>query len=482
MIVSIQAEQDYTAWLQDIVRLFWTPIRIERNLETADIIIQIRDAAAGARPALEMSVSAPEGHDVSIAEISDSGHAYRLIRRMLFGLLTGITGRNPNPYGILTGVRPVKVVHKMLDTGYDAGEIEEALNEQYLIQPDRAGLLTEVAANNRAYLHSSVEAGQWVSVYIGIPYCPSRCLYCSFPGYSLTYQPGLDDFIRGLLAQAETIGQAVRDKNMRVENIYIGGGTPSVLNEAHWQTLLQMLHKYYICSETKEFTVELGRPDTIHAQMLTWLKEGGANRLCINPQTMSNETLRLIGRSHTAEQTLEAFRCGREAGFDHINMDIIIGLPGEGMDRIRHSLDDILDLGPEGITIHSLARKRGSRWAAQDFEGDVRDNEFRDAQMVCRNIMAANGYFPYYMYRQKRAVSGGENVGYAKPGYFCNYNIQMIEERQTILGMGGGAASKFVNPDNWSLTSILEPADPGAYLKSRETIAIRQVDNLYALT
>jgi oxygen-independent coproporphyrinogen-3 oxidase len=290
----------------------------------------------------------------------------------------------------------------------------------------------------------------------------------------------LKEFFQGLIYELSQVGPILKKRGFMVDTIYIGGGTPTVLDAPQWDQLLATIKHLFLGSKTTEFTVEAGRPDTLNYEVLNQLVAGGVDRICVNPQTMNDETLIRIGRQHTAQMTRDAFEMVRQVGFKHINMDLIIGLPGEGPAEFESSLKEVLRLGPEGITVHHLARKRGSTWEMQGVTVDQVSSSL-DTEST-RELLTAAGYLPYYLYRQKYMTGNQENMGFALPGSFGKYNIQVIEERQTIVGLGGGAASKFVNPLNWTLTTLHHPKDPATYLANMEQLITTQVDKLSALS
>lgn len=410
--------------------------------------------------------------------------AQKHVRYFTYQLLHRHLGRDVNAYGILTGMRPVKLAHRMLDQDLPPGQVERLLQEDYLLQLDKARLLTEIAGNNRPYLHTTEEARHLASIYIGIPYCPSRCYYCSFPGAVLRdYGKDMTPFLNSLFLEMEAIGNTLREQHMAVETVYIGGGTPTVLSREDMHRLFLLLHKDFISAKTVEITVEAGRPDTLTPEKLDLMKEAGVQRVCINPQTMHDSTLQYIGRNHDQKGVVKAYNWAREAGLEKINMDLIAGLPGEGLEEITYTAERVLQLGPDNITVHTLARKKGSLMAREEEYdgGQARTRAIQQAIEQCSRLFRGGGYLPYYLYRQKYMQASMENTGYALAGSFCLYNIHMIEERQTIIGMGGGAASKFINSRDWSLSSSYNPKNPQAYSMGLEKLIKRKVDNLQAL-
>ncbi len=285
-----------------------------------------------------------------------------------------------------------------------------------------------------------------------------------------------------LCCEIKELAKHLPANNIKVQTIYIGGGTPTILTEADLAILLKVINKHLKSDATQEFTVEAGRPDTLNMAKLKILAEGGVNRICINPQTMSDKTLALIGRKHTAKEARDAVELARTAGIKKINMDLIIGLADEGRKEFEASAKRVLELKPENITVHTLALKKGSTMADKErHRMEMRIKEVEEGVKYFYSTLNENGYIPYYLYRQKYMRGDMENIGYATPDNFCLYNILMIEERQTIVGLGGGAASKFLFPADWSLESIYNPKEPQAYLRSMEGLIVRKVDKLMGL-
>lgn len=406
------------------------------------------------------------------------------IRRFTFGLLSRYWGGDLSPYGCLTGVRPVKIVHRLLDQGYDDGEILGHLHENYLIDLDKARLLLEVAHADRPFLLNQQGAGALLSIYIGIPFCPTRCYYCSFPGSRVVnYDLDVTPFMKSLLVEMEMIGAAITENGWKIQTVYLGGGTPTVLSQAHMEDIFAVLHDKFISDNTSEITVEAGRPDSITKPGLIRLQEMGVNRICINPQTMDDETLRFIGRRHDSRMVVAAVEWVRQAGIKNLNMDLIVGLPGENMRHYQNTARRILELEPDNITVHTLASKRGSVM----FQTESRSNAGNRGEQAAQGIALMDGLYreanfrPYYLYRQKNMQANLENTGYQRSDSPCIYNIQMIEERQTIIGMGGGASSKFVRPGDWSLTSFQNPKEVKRYVEAAPRLIAGKVDKLQAL-
>ncbi|HEX3016167.1 MAG TPA: coproporphyrinogen dehydrogenase HemZ [Desulfobacteria bacterium] len=370
------------------------------------------------------------------------------------------------PWGILTGIRPTKVIHRLFDAGMTLPEAANILQENYLIAPEKIRLGLEVAALQRRFLPSPQAARNLVSVYLGIPFCPSRCAYCSFPT-ALRPEHGLGRYLAVLGEEIKAVGADLAKRGIGVQAVYIGGGTPTVLDERELEGLLAACQENFLLAQTVEFTVEAGRPDTLNQAKLATMLRSGVNRLSINPQSMVQKTLDRVGRSHTAAQVVESFQLARELGFDNINMDLILGLPGESLADVRFSLARVAELEPDSITLHALAIKRVSQLHEQEF----RLAGYREAaamQETAEQAVRSLGMRPYYLYRQKQISGNLENIGYAKPGKESVYNIQIIEERQTIVALGAGAASKIVNPNDRSLTNVPNPKQPDVYYRRWE--------------
>ncbi len=346
------------------------------------------------------------------------------------------------PWGILTGVRPAKFVSVMQNDGMSDNEILRVLKEDYAVSEPKARLAIRVAHSERAIVEGA--APDSIGMYIGIPFCPTRCLYCSFTSYPLKqYSDRVDRYLDALEKEMEYVSGATADKS--IESLYIGGGTPTSLNEEQLDRLLEMTAKYF--KPTKEYTVEAGRPDTITRQKLRSLKKYGVDRISINPQTLNDSTLRLIGREHDTAMFLKAFEMAREEGHDHINTDIILGLPSEGTDEVRYTMEGLKKLSPESITVHTLAVKRASR-LKETLESYAMTSARTMDELIDISAQYTDdmGMEPYYMYRQKNMVGNFENVGYCKPHCQCIYNIQIMEEKQSIWALGAGGSTKLVDP------------------------------------
>ncbi|WP_343344793.1 coproporphyrinogen dehydrogenase HemZ [Terrisporobacter petrolearius] len=368
------------------------------------------------------------------------------IKRSMFKVLEKKFNITP-PWGILTGIRPVKIVHSLLDHNYGDDQIKEKLMLDYFISNEKIDLALDIAKRERKFIYPIDE--NKVSLYVSIPFCPTRCYYCSFPANSLKQFGSLKPmYVAKLLEEVQGVARLLKEQNKTIETLYIGGGTPTTLTPKEMDTLIKGLFEEFDLSGIKEFTVEAGRPDTINREMLEVLKKNNVDRISINPQSMNDETLQKIGRNHSVQEIIDCFHLAREIGFDNINMDIILGLVDENLDMVRNTLDKIKELSPESLTVHTLAVKRTSKLME-----NLEDYELAQYEQMVKMINLAMEYArdmglnPYYMYRQKHMLGNLENIGYSKEGYECIYNMQIMEEKQSNYALGAGSITKFVYPD-----------------------------------
>jgi oxygen-independent coproporphyrinogen-3 oxidase len=363
----------------------------------------------------------------------------------LYRNLCDYTGKTL-PWGNLTGIRPTKLPMAMLGEGMSDGEIIKSLQAAHMVSDEKARLSLDIAKREMVIL-DNINYKDGYSLYIGIPFCPTTCLYCSFTSYPIAvWRKRIGEYLEALFKEIDFISEFYRDKIL--DTVYIGGGTPTTLEPCELEDLLGYVREKLDFSNVKEFTVEAGRADSITREKLEVLKKYGVTRISVNPQTMKDETLRLIGRRHTVEQVRTAFALARETGFDNINMDIILGLPGETPDDVQHTIDEITKLNPDSLTVHSLAVKRASKlgeWIEQNGISTIRNTD--DTMEIARQGALSLGMEPYYLYRQKNMSGNFENVGYAREGKFGIYNILIMEEIQTIIALGAGSITKRVFPD-----------------------------------
>ena len=370
------------------------------------------------------------------------------------------------PWGVMSGIRPAKTFRQFKERGKSYDEVKKIVKDIYDVSDEKCNLAVKVAENEEKILKRVKDNS--VSLYIGIPFCPSRCLYCSFVSTDIKYSGKyMDEFSDLLCTEIEKTGQILKRLGFFVQNIYIGGGTPTTLSEDNLTKIFKSLQKNIDFSNIDEFTLEAGRPDTITMEKMRIAKEYGVSRISINPQTMNDETLNIIGRKHTTEMFLKAFEIARNAGFDNINTDLIAGLPGENFEMFKNSIDRICMLNPENITVHSMCVKRAARLRFSEMEL-TGYREMNKMLSYAQERMRECGKEPYYMYRQKNISGNMENVGYSDKNHMSFYNINIMEEVQTIVALGGGGSSKIVLGDR--IERVVNFKEPYEYIKRFDEI------------
>ncbi|HWK21685.1 MAG TPA: coproporphyrinogen III oxidase [Ureibacillus sp.] len=411
----------------------------------------------------------------------------RALSHVMLDVLEQYTGMTQQ-WGILTGVRPTKLYHKYRKEGMSDEEIYAILKKDFRISDSKIALMREIVKRQLITIPDLDEIGKELSVYIGVPFCPTKCAYCTFPAYAIqsNRKAGrVDSFIDGLHIEIRAMGQWLKENNMNITSVYWGGGTPTSIEADEMDALYKTMFESFPNPEKiREITVEAGRPDTITPEKIEVLKKWGIDRISVNPQSYTDETLKAIGRHHSVQETIDKFWLSRESGMNNINMDLIIGLPNEGIEEFQHSLDESGKMQPESLTVHTLSFKRASEMTHNKEKYKVADRETVTKMMdMASSWTKENGYVPYYLYRQKNILGNLENVGYCKPGEESIYNIVIMEEVQTILGIGCGASTKFVNPETGKITQFHNPKDPAAYIMTFEEAIekkIQMLNELYA--
>lgn len=370
------------------------------------------------------------------------------------------------PWGVMCGIRPAKNVRELMDEGYGKSEIFEILKNIYEVDDKKAELAMTVAENEKLLL--SQIGKNSVSIYIGIPFCPTRCLYCSFVSTDVNVSGKyMDEFVEKLLLEIKKTAEIIEKIGAYVENIYIGGGTPTTLSAKQLTMIFDALKSNFDFSKVKEFTLEAGRVDTITEEKLIAAKMGGVNRISINPQTMNDITLKKVRRAHNSDMVRDCFKMARKIGFDNINMDLIAGLPDETVDMFKYSIDEVTVLNPENITVHSMCIKRAA--SLRFSEVNLTEARYMNEMLsYTQSVMKKNNMIPYYMYRQKNILGNLENVGYAKEGTMSAYNINIMEEKQTIIALGGGGSTKLVMDGR--IERIFNFKDPLEYIRRFDEI------------
>lgn len=395
----------------------------------------------------------------------------RKIALMMFELLCKMTDYTP-PWGILTGVRPAKLMSKLaLSMGEEAAK--EYFQSELRVTKEKTDLALCVAKKEAPIIEEASDKNSF-SLYVSIPFCPTRCSYCSFISHSNDKAKKLmPEYVDYLIKEIEETGKIARELNLKLESVYYGGGTPTALTEQLLKRVSDAVSANFDLSDIKEYTIEAGRPDSVTKEKFRIMKDCGCNRISINPQTFNDAVLKEIGRNHTSAQTLEAMKTAREEGFDFINMDLIAGLPTDTLESYKSTLDTVLSLEPENITVHTLALKRSATLVT-----DKRQTNSGDTAMSMLShtykVLTQAGYIPYYMYRQSKSLGNLENVGWAKQGYEGLYNVYMMEECHTILSVGAGAVTKLKNPDGNEIERIFNYKYPYEYINDFDELLKRK--------
>lgn len=407
----------------------------------------------------------------------------RIYSHVFLEVLEQATGMTQS-WGILTGIRPMKLYHKYRQEGCSSEEAIQNIMKNYRVSREKSELLARIAELQLRSVPDLYDLREEVSIYIGIPFCPTKCAYCTFPAYAIRRANGrVDSFLDGLHEEIREMGKWLTEHDMKITTIYFGGGTPTSIEAEEMDALYKTMYESFPNMATvREVTVEAGRPDTITPAKIDVLKKWGIDRISVNPQSYTDETLKAIGRHHTVQETIDKFWLSREMGMKNINMDLIIGLPNEGMEEFKHSLAETEKMQPESLTVHTLSFKRASEMSQNRSRYKVADRKTVEQMMkLGEEWNAANGYEPYYLYRQKNILGNLENVGYAKPGEESIYNIIIMEEVQTIIGIGCGASSKFIHPATGKITQFYNPKDPAAYVLTYDESIEKKLKHLDAI-
>jgi oxygen-independent coproporphyrinogen-3 oxidase len=405
----------------------------------------------------------------------------RALQRSVYLFFSDITGIEP-PYGFLIGIRPSKIALDLIKKGYNKEQIITYYKQRYLTSTEKAELCYGIALLESNYI---TENKNKVSVYIGMPFCPTRCSYCSFASNPIKAMGNLvKPYLKALEHEIHVISKYLKDKNLKVQCIYFGGGTPTSVGEVEFEYIMNVIHEnIYKHHEIEEYTVECGRPDSITEGKLLTMKSYGVHRISINPQTMNDGTLKRIGRGHDVKEVTEKFNLARRLGFDNINMDMIVGLLEESVEEINITCKEILKLQPENLTVHGMSLKRASilheehLYNPEDYFVKQR-TEINRMYDTTRTLASDLSMKPYYMYRQKNMVGNMENIGYCKEGKECIYNILMIEEKQTIIAFGADAISKIVDFENKSIERCANVKDVKLYIDRVDEMIKHKVDSL----
>lgn len=398
------------------------------------------------------------------------------LKRLIYRAMHNVTGREL-PWGTLTGIRPTKIPMSLLERkkpmSFD--KIYDYMKDTYYVSDEKIELSRDIAQREIKIL-KDIDYKNGYSLYIGIPFCPSTCLYCSFTSYNVDmYKEKMDAYVDSVIKEIDYVAKEF--KNKKLNTVYFGGGTPTTLEPEQLDRLLGKVKASFDFTHVQEFTVEAGRPDSITEAKLLMLKKHGVTRISINPQTMKQETLDIIGRKHTVEQVVEAFGLARELGFDNINMDFIVGLPNETIEDVRYTMEETLNLDPDSITVHSLAIKRAAR--LNMFKDEYKELSIENNQEIMKltaDYARQMGMKPYYLYRQKNIAGNMENVGYAREGKAGIYNILIMEEKQTIVALGAGSVTKYVYPDGERIERVDNVKNVDQYIERIDEMIERKVN------
>lgn len=420
-----------------VFNIYFSLKKINFSQETGDYDIYID----------EKKVSYRHGDRYVEASITENEKPKETIKKLIFKELKEETG-DIYPWGTLIGIRPSKIALMHLKAGKSESEIREIFRAKHFTSDEKSQICIDVAKVEEKYVNNDSKT---ISIYIGMAFCPTRCLYCSFAANPIkgAFKNEVKPYLEALKYEIRCIKEYINKHELNIETVYFGGGTPTSIDEDDFEKLMNNIYNSFIKGKNvKEFTVESGRPDSITKAKLETMKKYKVNRISINPQTMNDDTLKLIGRGHNSNDVIKKFNMARELGFDDINMDIIIGLPGEGIEHARRTISELKKLSPDSITVHGLALKRGSimfdNFILKKGLGVKGQDEIMEMYEETKKLAKDLNLSPYYMYRQKNMVGNMENLGYAKKGKECLYNIQMIEDKQTIIALGADAVSKVV--------------------------------------
>lgn len=432
--------------LENLTRLFFpnekiTVIRDFSEPQPPYIYTEVSDKIT-----ISVNIGSFNKSETAVKKLADDDNEL-VSAQLLYKLLCDFTGLT-QPWGILTGVRPVKLLRRLAEESSEEQAVKK-FEKDFFVSNEKIALSRETEHNERKILELSKPES--FSLYVGIPFCPSRCSYCSFVMASIERAEKLiEPYTKLLCEEIKRTAEIANKLGLRLETVYFGGGTPTTLSAEQLNTVLRTVNKSFDMSTCREFTVEAGRPDTIDIAKLFALKENKVDRISINPQTVNDEVLKTIGRKHTAQQFFDAFELARKCGFDNINTDLIAGLPTDTPESFKNSLDSIVRLNAECITVHTLCMKRASRLTTEGVTLDLQQaRDAREMLAYTQNILGQNEYIPYYMYRQSRMVGNLENVGWSKKGFESLYNVYVMDETHTILACGSGGVTKLKrnNPD-----------------------------------
>lgn len=471
MICLLQNDEMYNYDIRSVLQAFFENEKIITSQDETRLVFEIKYD----KESVTASVSSNENDKILLnitCNYKNKNSSKNKIKKLVYQVLSQYTGRKL-PWGTLTGIRPTKIATGMIEKNFDEEDIVNYYIDSYLTSNNKAVLSVNVAKKELELL-DNIDYRNEYSIYIGIPFCPTTCLYCSFTSYPITmYQNLVDDYMEALFKEMTFVAERYQNKNLTT--VYIGGGTPTSLSANQLDRLLKKVSELFDLSNLREFTVEAGRPDSITFDKLSVLKNNYVTRISINPQTMNDETLKLIGRRHSVDETINAYGMARKLGFDNINMDIIAGLPGEDITDLSNTLDRIFELKPDSLTVHSLAIKRAARLNLKysKYE-DLIKGSTNDMLELASDYAKRLGLEPYYLYRQKNIPGNLENIGYCSIGKECLYNILIMEEKQDIVALGAGTSSKFIFANEARIERVENVKNVYQYIQRIDEMILRK--------
>lgn len=457
---------DYGYHVQKIATMFF-PLEKIRAEGDDEVVIETEKEDL----TLTVNIRVYSKYESERVELSDCDDGAHRISLLIYRMLGKMTGFYPS-WGILYGVRPARLMHATVDT---VGE--EKARQKFLqdyVSEKKVDLVLEVMKHENKIIALSRDNS--FSLYVSIPFCPTRCSYCSFVSHSIQNAGKLiEPYVNLLCRELEADGRIAGELGLRLETIYFGGGTPTTLTHSQLNRILNTIEKSFDLSFLREYTVEAGRPDTVTMEKLETLRAHNVGRISINPQTFSDSVLEHIGRKHTSRQTVEAYELARKAGFTNINMDFIAGLNTDTLDSFKHSIDKAVKLSPESVTVHNLSLKSGAFLVTENEYYDLSLKNMTEAMIdYSYEKLSSNGYYPYYMYRQSKSLGNLENVGWCKEGMDCLYNVFMMDETHTVLSAGAGAVTKLKNPKTDHIERIYNYKYPYEYINNFDEILARK--------
>jgi oxygen-independent coproporphyrinogen-3 oxidase len=450
-----------------VVNIFYKFSEIDFVEEKWDIYIEIN----------EKNINIVEEENLKTFEFSDEITKKEGIKKSIFQYLTQKTGKEM-PWGTLIGIRPSKIALSLINEGKDNEYIINYFNKHSLVKPNKTELCINIAKTEEKLINKD---NKTISVYIGMPFCPTRCLYCSFTSNPIEGCKNIvEPYLESLHYEIKKTAEYIREKELKIQCVYFGGGTPTSISDIQFEKIMEHIYNSFVRENNiKEFTVECGRPDSITLNKLSSMKKYKVHRISINPQTMNDDTLKLIGRRHTVQDVIDKFKMAREHGFNDINMDIIVGLPGEGLNNVKKTCEEILKLSPDSVTVHGMSVKRASK-LHENILNNIKfslpeQSELNLMHEETMNLSKNLNMKPYYMYRQKNMVGNMENIGYAKASKEGLYNIQIIEEIQTIIACGADAATKVVFLDENRIERHANVKDVREYIKRIDEMVSKKI-------